>query len=63
MKTFWKDYLELCKMEGNVYKKHWFGIIVFNIVSFAAIIGYFGRKEIKNLIKSKLNKSGVEEAE
>ena len=63
MKTFWKDYLKLCKTEGEFYKKHWFGVIVFNVVSFVAIMGYFGRGEIKNQIKSKLNKKGDEGAE
>lgn len=35
MKTFLKDYVELCKEAGRFYKKHWKGAILFN----AAIIG------------------------
>lgn len=33
MKTFFKDYMELCKASGNFYKKHALGTVVFNIAS------------------------------
>lgn len=30
-KTFWKDYLELCKESGEWMKKHWKGCLVYCI--------------------------------
>ncbi len=28
MKSFFKDYKELCKMSNDFYKKHWLGVMV-----------------------------------
>ena len=40
MKTFWKDYWELCKESGKFYKKHWKGVLVLNAAIIAAETGY-----------------------
>lgn len=56
MKTFWKDYWDLCKANGNFYKKHWFGVIVIYVISWAATIGYLQKDEIKEQLESKFQK-------
>lgn len=38
MKTFFKDYMELCKASGDFYKKHTLGTVVFSIA--AGIVGF-----------------------
>lgn len=55
MKRFWKDYVELCKISGQFYKKHWFGVIILTILVCALEIGWFSRDYIKDIIKSKFN--------
>ena len=47
MKTFFKDYGELCKTTGNFYKKHWLGTIIMNVVVSGAIIAVTWPKELK----------------
>ena len=47
MKTFFKDYGELCKTAGNFYKKHWFGTIVMNVVVSGVMIAVTWPKELK----------------
>ena len=37
-KEFWRSYWELCKECGRWQKKHWKGVIVFNIVALATIV-------------------------
>ena len=37
-KEFWRSYWELCKECGRWQKKHWKGVIVFNIVAFATAV-------------------------
>ena len=61
MKKFWKDYFKLCKDSGEFYKKHWFGVIVMNVVATAGIFAWYGRNEIKNQIEEKFQKKGDEE--
>ena len=53
MKRFWRDYAELCKLSGQFYKKHWFGVIVLSILVFVLELGWFSRDYIKDTIKSK----------
>ena len=60
MKRFWKDYVDLCKHEGDFYKKHWFGLLVFTTVGLAAIYAYFTKDYIKDQILSNVNKEEEE---
>lgn len=55
MKKFWKDYVDLCKHSNEFYKKHWFGILMINVVGFAAIYGYFTKDYIKAEVESYIN--------
>lgn len=61
MKTFVKDYVKLCKESVGFYKKHWFGVIVLNVVVTAGTLAWYGRDEIKNQIEEKFHKKGDEE--
>lgn len=40
MKTFWKDYWELCKESGKFYKKHWKGVVLLNAAIIAGETAY-----------------------
>lgn len=59
MKTFMKDYAELCKETGRFYKKHWLGVIVMNVVSSAAVLAWFNREGIKDALEEKFHKGEV----
>lgn len=61
MKTFVKDYVKLCKESVGFYKKHWFGVVVLNVVVTAGTLAWYGRGEIKNQIEEKFHKKGDEE--
>ena len=50
MKTYFKDYGELCKQTGNFYKKHWLGTIVMNVVVSGAIVAVTWPKELKEAV-------------
>lgn len=54
MKNFWKDYWNLCKESGKFYKKHWFGIIIYELVAFLAI--FAGLNAWKKISEKKLKK-------
>ena len=41
MKTFVKDYVELCKETGRFYKKHWKGCLLLNAAIVGAEVAYF----------------------
>lgn len=60
MKTFFKDYGQLCKQTGQFYKKHWLGTIVMNVVVCGVVIAVTWPKELKESvvdeIKSKFKK-------
>ena len=56
MKKFWNDYVDLCKKSNRFYKKHWFCVIVLNVVSIAGAIAWLNRNKIKNRVKSKFKK-------
>lgn len=56
MKKFVKDYIDLCKMSCDFYKKHWLGVILINVVSSAAIMAYYGRDYIKEALEEKFHK-------
>ena len=60
MKTFFKDYGQLCKQTGSFYKKHWLGTIITTIVSCGLTIAVFWPKELKEAVadnvKSKFKK-------
>lgn len=62
MKTFWKDYVELCKDTGKFYKKHWFGVIVMNVAVVGAEFAWYFRGTIKDKLESKFHKNEEEEA-
>lgn len=56
MKKFWNDYVGLCKESGNFYKKHWFGVIVMEVVSIAGVFAWLNSDKIKDRVKSKFKK-------
>ena len=60
MKTFVKDYLDLCKESGRFCKKHWLGLIIMYLVIFGAELGWIFKDDIKDKIKSKFHKEEVE---
>lgn len=66
MKTFFKDYGDLCKATGQFYKKHWLGTIVMNVVAVGATALVFWPKEMKkevaDSIKGKFKKNGKGES-
>ena len=61
MKTFMKDYAQLCKDTGKFYKKHWKGAILLNAAIVGAEMAWFNKNRIKNSIESKFNKNKEEE--
>lgn len=61
MKTFMKDYAQLCKDTGIFYKKHWKGAILLNAAIVGAEMAWFNKNRIKNSIESKFNKNKEEE--
>ncbi len=56
MKSFVKDYAQLCKDSGKFYKNHWKGVIVLNTAIIGAELAYFMRDEIKDKLKEKFKK-------
>lgn len=56
MKTFVKDYVELCKMAVAFNKNHWKGIVVLNIVGGVATYVYICKDTIKDKLESKFHK-------
>lgn len=60
MKTFVKDYAQLCKDTGAFYKKHWKGAVLLNVAIVGAEMAWFKRNSIKNAIESKFNKNEEE---
>ena len=50
MKTFFKDYGQLCKDTGKFYKKHWLGTIVMNVVVSGVMIAVTWSKELKESV-------------
>lgn len=56
MKTFWKDYADLCKASGKFYKKHLLGVIIMNAVVIGGELAYFNRYNIKKKLESKFHK-------
>ena len=60
MKTFVKDYLDLCKESGRFCKKHWLGLIIMYLALLGAELGWLFRDDIKDKIKSKFRKEEVE---
>lgn len=63
MKEFYSDYVELMKVTGKFYKKHWKGVLVVNVVVLGAEIAYFARKDMKlrtNLSCKNKDEEGLE---
>lgn len=56
MKSFVKDYVQLCKDSGKFYKNHWKGVLVLNTAIIGAELAYFKRDEIKDKLKEKFKK-------
>lgn len=54
IKIFWKDYWDLCKQSGKLYKKHWKGYIVLIAMICGAEFGWIFRDKIKDKISDKL---------
>lgn len=67
MKTFFKDYWQLCKNTFGFYKKHWLGTIIATFVTYGVCALVFLPKELKidfvDDIKSKFKKDSKEEEE
>ena len=55
MKTFFKDYGELLKANGDFYKKHWKGCLVMSGVAFITPFVGYGVCKVKDKIKEKLS--------
>ena len=66
MKTFFKDYGQLCKQSGAFCKKHWLGIINLTLVGYALGVLMVWPKELRkewvDEIKSKFKKESKEES-
>ena len=60
MKNFWKDYYQLWKDTGKFCKKHWFGVIVMNVVSIAGMMLWFNKDKVKDRFKEKFSKDKKE---
>lgn len=56
MKTFVKDYVQLCKDTGKFYKTHWKGVAVLNAAIIGAEVVYLERGKIKSKLKEKFKK-------
>lgn len=56
MRTFVKDYKELCKVTERFYKNHWKGVIVMSLISGAATMAYVNKDNIKNKVKETFSK-------
>ena len=50
MKSFFKDYAELCKESGKFHKKHWLGMIIMSVTcGVATFLVNGGAEMIKGL--------------
>ena len=58
MKTFIKDYGDLCKHSLTFYKKHWKGVVVMNVVTSVVGFGILNRERIMDDFKSRKEKLG-----
>ena len=56
MKTFVKDYAQLCKDAGKFYKNHWKGMVVLNAAIIGAEVVYLEKGKIKGKLKEKFHK-------
>ena len=56
MKKFFKDYVELCKISGTFYKKHWLGVVLINVIGSAAMLAWFSKDYIKETLEEKFQK-------
>lgn len=56
MKKFVKDYANLCKVTGQFYKEHWFGVTVMNVLVTAAGMAYICKDSIKRELENKFGK-------
>lgn len=67
MKTFFKDYWQLCKNAYGFCKRHWLGTIIASFVTYVVFNLVFLPKEIKKSLidnaKSKFKKNSEEEDE
>lgn len=56
MKSFFRDYANLCNVTWGFYKKHWVGCIITNAVIFGAEMGWLYKDSIKDFVKEKFAK-------
>ena len=56
MRTFVKDYVDLCKESGKFYKKHWKGTVLLNTVIIVGEFAWFYKDQIKEIVKEKFHK-------
>lgn len=54
MKKFWEDYVHLCKVTNNFYKKHWFGVMVINVIPLCGLIAWFNKDNIMYALEDKI---------
>ena len=62
MRTFVKDYVDLCKDSGKFYKKHWKGTILLNAAIVAGEFAWFYKDQIKEIVKEKFHKDEESQA-
>ena len=65
LKNFWKDYVVACKTGNDLYKKHWFGTIIYAIVCNSVIWGvlWLSAKHDQKKIIERCNESESESEE
>lgn len=56
MRTFVKDYVDLCKESGKFYKKHWKGTVLLNAAIIVGEFAWFYKDQIKETVKEKFHK-------
>lgn len=55
MKTFFRDYKELCKHSNRFYKDHWLGTIVMNVAGAAVGLAIVAAPVIKGKVEDKID--------
>lgn len=55
MKTFFKDYKDLLKANGEFCKKHWKGCLVIEGIAFVSPFIVYGACKVKDKVKEKFS--------
>ena len=63
MKSFFKDYAELCKENGKFYKKHWLGMTIMSVTcGVATFLVNGGAEMIKDYVDEKREQKKLKES-